>query len=74
MAGEKRAQKEVDDLKSHIRRMQEAERKEKRKLAEDDALRKISKLESTIAEQNKNLASQKQVGARLLWFHTGKYF
>ena len=62
MAGEKRAQKEVEDLKSHIRRLQEAERKEKRKLAEDDALRKISRLENTMAEQNQIIASQKQVG------------
>lgn len=61
MAGEKKAKQEIDELKAHIRKMQEAERKERRKLAEEDAIRKIKKLEETIAELQKNLAAQKQV-------------
>lgn len=61
MAAEKRLKQEIDDLRQHIKKMQEAERKERRKLAEEDALRKIKKLEETITDLNKNLATQKQV-------------
>ena len=61
MAGEKKARQEIEELKGHIRRMQEAERRERRKLAEEDAIRKIKKLEEMIAELQKNLAAQKQV-------------
>lgn len=62
MAAEKKAKQEIEDLKNVIRKMQEAERKEKRKLADEDAIRKIKKLEETIIELQKNLAAQKQVG------------
>ena len=65
MAAEKRLKQEIDDLRIHIKKMQEAERKERKKLAEEDALRKIKKLEETINELQKNLATQKQVP--LLW-------
>ncbi|XP_060571175.1 E3 ubiquitin-protein ligase Bre1-like [Ruditapes philippinarum] len=60
MACEKRLNKEIDDLRQHIKKMQETERKERKKLAEEDALRKIKKLEETITELQKNLATQKQ--------------
>ena len=62
ISGEKRARQEIEELRAHIRRLQEAERKDRRKLAEDDALRKIKKCEDVIAELQKNLAAQKQVG------------
>ena len=61
MAAEKRLKQEIDDLRQHIKKMQEAERKERRKLAEEDALRKIKKMEETIMDLQKNLATQKQV-------------
>ena len=61
MSAEKKARQEVEELKFHIRKMQEAERKERRKLADEDAIRKIKKLEETIADLQKNLAAQKQV-------------
>lgn len=61
MACEKRLNKEIDDLRQHIKKMQETERKERKKLAEEDALRKIKKLEETIQDLQKNLATQKQV-------------
>ena len=61
MAAEKRLKQEIDDLRQHIKKMQEAERKERRKLAEEDALRKIKKMEETITDLQKNLATQKQV-------------
>lgn len=60
MACEKRLNKEIDDLRQHIKKMQETERKERKKLAEEDAIRKIKKLEETISELQKNLATQKQ--------------
>ena len=62
MSIEKRARQEIEELRAHVRRLQEAERKDRRKLAEDDALRKIKKCEDVIAELQKNLAAQKQVG------------
>ena len=62
MAAEKRLKQEIDDLRQHIKKMQEAERRERRKLAEEDALAKIKKMEETIKDLNKNLSTQKQVG------------
>lgn len=61
MACEKRLNKEIDELRQHIKKMQETERKERKKLAEEDALRKIKKLEENIQDLQKNLATQKQV-------------
>ncbi|XP_013378606.1 E3 ubiquitin-protein ligase BRE1A-like isoform X2 [Lingula anatina] len=66
MAGEKKAKQDIDELKNHIRKMQEAERKEKRKLAEDEAIRKIKRLEESIADLQRNLAAQKQEEEALL--------
>lgn len=65
MACEKKFRQEIDELKAQIKRMQENERKEKRKLAEEDAIKKISKMEEKISELSKNLATQKQV---YLWW------
>ncbi|KAI0217731.1 E3 ubiquitin-protein ligase BRE1B [Lamellibrachia satsuma] len=66
MSIEKRARQEIEELRAHVRRLQEAERKDRRKLAEDDALRKIKKCEDVIAELQKNLAAQKQEEEALL--------
>ncbi|XP_069135020.1 E3 ubiquitin-protein ligase Bre1-like [Argopecten irradians] len=66
MASEKKARQEIEELKTHIKKMQETERKERRKLAEDDAIRKIKKMEETISELQKNLTSQKQKEEALL--------
>jgi len=52
---------EVEDLKSQLRRIQEADRKDKRKLMDEEAAKKIKKLEENVAELQKNLAAQKQV-------------
>lgn len=60
MANEKKLRAEIEDLKNHIGKLKEAERKERRKLAEEDAIRKIKKLEDTISELTKALAAQKQ--------------
>ena len=66
MNQERKARQEIEELKAHIRRMQETERRERRKLAEEDAIRKIKKLEDTISELQKNLAAQKQEEETLL--------
>ena len=61
MACEKKFRQEIDELKSQIKRMQETERREKKKLAEEDAIRKISKMEEKISDLSKNLSATKQV-------------
>lgn len=65
MTAERKLRVEVEELKSHIKRLQEAERRERRKLAEEDALRKIKKMEETIGDQLKSIAQQKQVSSYL---------
>ncbi|KAK6192014.1 hypothetical protein SNE40_003570 [Patella caerulea] len=66
MSSEKKARQEIEELRGHIKKMQESERKERRKLAEEDAIRKIKKMEETIAELTKSLSSQKQREEALL--------
>ncbi|KAH9502828.1 E3 ubiquitin-protein ligase BRE1B [Bulinus truncatus] len=66
MAAEKKARQEVEELKAVIKRMQDSERRERRKLADEDAMRKIKKMEETIIELQKNLANQKQREEALL--------
>ena len=61
MTAEKKARQEMEDMRQQLKKMQEAERRDRRKLAEDEALRKIKKMEETITELQKSLASQKQV-------------
>lgn len=61
MASEKKVRQEIDELRSLIKKMKENELKEKRKLAEEDAIQKIKKMEEKITELQKNLTSQKQV-------------
>lgn len=72
MAAEKKARQEIEDLKNHIRKMQEAERKEKRKLADEDAIRKLKKNDETIHELQTNLSAQKQVRLKLFPYSTNK--
>lgn len=61
MTAEKKARQEIDELKEHIKSMKEAERKEKRKLADGDALKKIKKCEDQIVELKRELSHQKTV-------------
>ncbi|CAG5126912.1 unnamed protein product, partial [Candidula unifasciata] len=60
MAAEKKARQEIEELKFHLKRKEEAERRDRRKLADEDAMRRIKKMEETIMELQKNLANQKQ--------------
>jgi len=60
MAAERKARMEVDDLKQQLQsRGQDVDRK--RRGPDEETLRKIRRLEDTIAELQKNLAAQKQV-------------
>ena len=66
MGAEKKARQENEELRAQLRRMQENEKRERRKLADDDAIRKIKRHEETISELQKNLAAQKQEEEALL--------
>jgi len=60
MALERKARMEVDDLRQQLQsRGLDADRKHRG--PDEDTLRKIRRLEDTIAELQKNLAAQKQV-------------
>ena len=60
MMSEKKYRSEIDELKRDVRRLQEYERRERRRLGEDEAMRKIKKLEEHIAELQKKIQAQKQ--------------
>ena len=57
MLSDKKLRAEVEELKSHLRKLQES----RRRPADDDALRKIRKLEETTADLQKTISNQKQV-------------
>lgn len=61
MGAEKKLRHENEELKSQIKKMQENEKRDRRKLAEDEAILKIQKMEKTISELSKSLSTQKQV-------------
>lgn len=61
MTAERKARQEIDDLKEHIKTMKEAEKREKRKLADGDALKKIKKYEDQIVELKRELSHHKTV-------------
>lgn len=63
MAAEKKARAEAEELRNQIKKNQDNERKERRKLADEEALKKIKVLEDQLQALQKNLASQKQVYA-----------
>lgn len=52
---------QVDELRLRVRELEERERKESKKLADEDALRKIRVAEETIEHLQKKLAATKQV-------------
>nr|NVI70145.1 Bre1 [Cucujiformia] len=57
MATEKKLRTEVDDLRQQIKKIQDSKRDDKRKMAEDEALKKIKQLE----EQKYELQKQQQM-------------
>ncbi|UYV62798.1 RNF20 [Cordylochernes scorpioides] len=66
MAAEKKARAEADELRMHLKKAQENERKERRKLADEDALKKIKMLEESLQQMQKTLSLQKQEEEALL--------
>lgn len=62
MTAERRARTEAEELRQQLQALkgQDADRRRPR-LTDDEAARKIRRLEETVAELQKNLAAQKQV-------------
>ncbi len=54
---------QVEELRQRVRELEERERKESKKLADEDALRKIRVAEETIEHLQKKLAATKQVSS-----------
>lgn len=59
---------QVDELRMRVRELEERERKESKKLADEDALRKIRVAEETIEHLQKKLAATKQVSVCFIVF------
>lgn len=69
MAAERKARLEIDDLKQQLKKMQtnsEIKREERKKLADDEAVRKIRALEDSVHQLQKQVAAQKQEEEALL--------
>ncbi|XP_024141014.1 E3 ubiquitin-protein ligase BRE1B [Oryzias melastigma] len=66
MAAERKSKAEVEDFRMRVRELEERERKESKKLADEDALRKIRVAEETIEHLQKKLAATKQEEEALL--------
>ncbi|XP_036826378.1 E3 ubiquitin-protein ligase BRE1A isoform X2 [Oncorhynchus mykiss] len=65
MAAEKKAKSEAEDLKQRLRDLEERERREGKKMADEEALRKIRSVEEQINILNKKLSLAKQEDALL---------
>uniref|UniRef100_A0A452H7I5 E3 ubiquitin protein ligase n=1 Tax=Gopherus agassizii TaxID=38772 RepID=A0A452H7I5_9SAUR len=61
MAAEKKTKAEVEELRGRVRELEEKEKKESKKMADEDALRKIKLAEEQIEHLQKKLAATKQV-------------
>lgn len=59
MAAEKKLRTDLEELKQTLKKMQDNKRDDKRKLAEDEALKKIKQLEEQKYELQKQVANQK---------------
>jgi len=69
MAAERKARLEIDDLKQQLKKMQansDSKREERKRLADDEALRKNRTLEETVHQLQKQVAAQKQEEEALL--------
>ncbi|XP_046998497.1 E3 ubiquitin-protein ligase Bre1 isoform X2 [Schistocerca americana] len=62
MAAEKKARAEVEDLRQQLKKIQENKREERKKLCDEEAMRKIKQLEDQTYQLQKQVASQKQNG------------
>lgn len=59
MASEKKIRAELEELRNHLKKIQESKREERKKLVDEDAQRKIKMLEDQIYELQKQVANQK---------------
>jgi E3 ubiquitin-protein ligase BRE1 len=66
MSSEKKYKIEVEELKVQLKKFQDRERSDRRRLADEDAMRKILKYEETMQQLQKNLSAQKQEEETLL--------
>uniref|UniRef100_A0A7N8XL57 E3 ubiquitin protein ligase n=1 Tax=Mastacembelus armatus TaxID=205130 RepID=A0A7N8XL57_9TELE len=66
MAAEKKAKSEVKELRQRLRELEERERREGKKMADEEALRKIRSVEEQIDILNKKLSIAKQEEDALL--------
>uniref|UniRef100_A0A5F5PI08 E3 ubiquitin protein ligase n=1 Tax=Equus caballus TaxID=9796 RepID=A0A5F5PI08_HORSE len=64
MAAERKAKAEVDELRSRIRELEERDRRESKKIADEDALRRIRQAEEQIEHLQRKLGATKQVQPR----------
>ncbi|XP_050714768.1 E3 ubiquitin-protein ligase Bre1-like isoform X3 [Eriocheir sinensis] len=60
MAAEKKARQEVEELKAQVKKLQESKREERKKLADEEAIRKIKQLEESVHQLQRQVAVQKQ--------------
>lgn len=65
MAAEKKSKAELEDLRQRLKDLEDKEKKENKKMADEDALRKIRAVEEQIEYLQKKLAVAKQVDAQL---------
>uniref|UniRef100_A0A803TVE1 E3 ubiquitin protein ligase n=1 Tax=Anolis carolinensis TaxID=28377 RepID=A0A803TVE1_ANOCA len=66
MAAEKKAKAELEELRQRVRDLEDKEKKESKKMADEDALRKIRAVEEQIEYLQKKLAMAKQEEEALL--------
>lgn len=59
MAAEKKVRTELEELKGQMKKMQEAKRDDRKKLADEDVLRKVKLLEEKNCELQKQVTAQK---------------
>lgn len=59
---------QVDELRQRVRELEERERKDSKKLADEDALRRLRVAEENIEHLQKKLTATKQVCVVLLYF------
>jgi E3 ubiquitin-protein ligase BRE1 len=59
MAAEKKVRAELEELKCQLKKMQETKREDRKKLADEDVLRKIKQLEDKNCELQKQVSAQK---------------
>ena len=63
LASEKKLRQEVEELKNQIKKMQDTKREDRKKMAEEDALKKIKQLEDLAHTLQKQVAAQKLVSS-----------